>query len=75
MIVQTLTNPTPAHVLIASHATQPAFTAIVAPEASELAQRLRSAGWIARAGWLSRARGGRVWLVRFESPGELLACV
>ncbi len=73
MIVQTLTHPTAAHVLIGTHATELASKAIVAPETSELAQRLRSSGWIARAGWLSRAPGGRVWLVRFESPGELVA--
>ena len=73
MIVQMLTHPAPVHVLSGSRATEPASRAIVAPERSELAQRLRSAGWVARAGWLSRAPVGRVWLVRFESPGELAA--
>jgi hypothetical protein len=42
---------------------------IVAPEGSDLASRLRSTGWIARAGWRSHAAGRpAIWLVRFESP-------
>ena len=42
--------------------------AIIAPEGSELANRLRSRGWIARSGWRSRQAGRpAVWLVRFES--------
>jgi hypothetical protein len=70
MSAQMLTHPTPARVLIGSRATEPAARVIVASETSELAQRLRSSGWVARAGWLSHAPGGRVWLVRFESPSK-----
>jgi len=75
MIVQTLTHPTPAYALIGSRAPDPASRVIITPETSALAQRLRSSGWVARAGWLSRAPCGRVWLVRFESPSELVACL
>ncbi len=43
--------------------------AIIAPEGSELASRLRSRGWVARSGWRRRQTGGTaVWLVRFEEP-------
>ena len=70
MTIQTLTHPaqTPAnYALVATRTTTP--RAIVAPEGSALASHLRSTGWIARAGWRSRAAGRRPeWLVRFESP-------
>ena len=42
---------------------------IVVREHSELAQRLRAQGWMARSGWLSTSRDTqRVWLIRFEHP-------
>lgn len=47
--------------------------AIVAPEGSELASRLRSRGWVARSGWRSRQAGRPpVWLVRFEYPERIV---
>lgn len=42
---------------------------IVARESSELADRLRSQGWIARVGWRVTGRDDqRAWLIRFEHP-------
>jgi hypothetical protein len=70
MSVQMLTHPAPAHVPTGSRATEPGFAAIVAVETTELARRLRSSGWVARAGWISCTPCGRVWNIRFESPGE-----
>jgi hypothetical protein len=70
MRIQTLTWQTLARV------GQPRFEhdtgttdAIVAPEGSELAGRLRSTGWVARSGWRTNTPGRPpVWLVRFERP-------
>lgn len=46
--------------------------AIIALEGSELANRLRSRGWVARSGWRSRAVGRPpVWFVRFEQPESI----
>ena len=72
MPIQTLTRETlvrmnDQHHQYATSATAP--HAIVAAEGSDLASRLRSRGWVARAGWRSRQAGRpSVWLVRFESP-------
>src|SRR4051794_21235726 len=47
--------------------------AIVAPEGSELANWLRSRGWVARSGWRSRQAGRpAIWLVRYESPESVV---
>lgn len=73
MRVQTLTRETLARMGNHQLATSacPAH-AIVAPEGSELANRLRSRGWVARSGWRSRRSGRQpVWLVRFEQPEAL----
>ncbi len=70
MIVQMLSTATPAPLPIGSRAIETDSRLIIAPETSELAQRLRSSGWIARAGWLNHAPSGRIWLVRFESPSD-----
>lgn len=44
-------------------------TSMIAREGSELAQRLRASGWVARAGWRSSDATGRpVWHLRFEQP-------
>jgi hypothetical protein len=44
---------------------------IVARECSELADRLRSQGWAARAGWRSSGHSQpRVWFIRFEPPAS-----
>jgi len=40
---------------------------IVAREGTELAETLRAAGWVARAGWRTRTTEGQsVWHLRFE---------
>lgn len=72
LAVLSLTRPIPAPVVTSSCALESASGAIIAPETSEQAQRLRSAGWIARAGWLSHASSSPIWLVRFELPSELV---
>jgi hypothetical protein len=67
MRVQTITRET-----LTKMAEQPTTRtiptdAIIATEGSELANRLRSRGWVARSGWRSRQAGrSAVWLVRFE---------
>ncbi len=68
MRVQTITRETLAKMCEQQMTTRPAPTdAIIAPEGSELADRLRSRGWVARSGWRSRQAGRpAVWLVRFE---------
>lgn len=46
-------------------------TSMIAREGSELAQRLRDSGWVARAGWRSSDASGRaVWHLRFEQPAS-----
>lgn len=53
--------------LVANRTTDPRV--IVAAEGSELANRLRASGWVARAGWRRHAAGhSPIWLVRFEYP-------
>lgn len=40
---------------------------IIAVEGSELADALRAAGWVARAGWRTTTNDGQsVWRLRFE---------
>lgn len=47
---------------------------IVVRERSELADRLRANGWVARAGWLSANRTtSRIWLIRLEHPSFSIA--
>jgi hypothetical protein len=68
MRVQTITRETLARMNEQQLTTRTTPTdAIIAPEGSELANRLRSRGWVARSGWRSRQAGrSAVWLVRFE---------
>jgi hypothetical protein len=70
MTIQTLLQPalrTTNGLLAVEHATVPRV--IVAAEGSELADRLRASGWVARAGWRRHAAGrSPIWLVRFEYP-------
>ena len=75
MQVQTLTRETLARIGNQQIATSASPTpAIIAPEGSELANRLRSRGWVARSGWRSRGSGRQsVWLVRFEQPDSARA--
>ena len=40
---------------------------IIAREGSELAEALRAAGWVARAGWRTTNDGQSVWHLRFEN--------
>jgi hypothetical protein len=70
LAVLSLSSPIPARMVTGSRALERASGAIIAPETSEQAQRLRSSGWIARAGWLSHASDIPIWLVRFELPSE-----
>ncbi|HEX5165469.1 MAG TPA: hypothetical protein VFV93_08750 [Thermomicrobiales bacterium] len=69
MMIQTVTHPACASATCppVDHISTP--HTVVAAEGSELAARLRSNGWIARAGW-RRYTAGRpaAWLVRFECP-------
>ena len=68
MRVQTITRETLAKMTEQQLTTRATSTdAIIAPEGSGLASRLRSRGWVARSGWRSRPAGrSPVWLVRFE---------
>jgi hypothetical protein len=68
MRVQTITRETLTKMTEQQLTTRTTLTdAIIAPEGSELANRLRSRGWVARSGWRSRQAGHpAVWLVRFE---------
>jgi hypothetical protein len=39
---------------------------IIAREGTELAETLRAAGWVARAGWRTTVEGQSIWHLRFE---------
>lgn len=44
---------------------------IIAREGTDLAEALRAAGWVARAGWRSTTNEGQsVWHLRFEVVSE-----
>ena len=44
---------------------------IIAREGTELAETLRAAGWIARAGWRTTTNEGQsVWHLRFDVDSE-----
>jgi hypothetical protein len=69
MMIQTITQPAHASAnrLPVDHISTPC--SVVAAEGTDLADRLRSDGWIARAGWRRHIAGRpAIWLVRFECP-------
>jgi hypothetical protein len=69
MTIQTITQPAHASANRSSVDRSSTPCTVVAAEGSDLAARLRSNGWIARAGWRRHIAGRpAIWLVRFESP-------